>query len=49
MMTDAVYGAIHHRLISTKQDIDRAFLQRLADFAVDGAASPAYREARAKR
>jgi AcrR family transcriptional regulator len=44
MVTDAVYGAIHHRLIATKQDIDRAFLQRLGDFAIDGAASPGYRE-----
>lgn len=42
VVTDAVYGAIHHRLISTKQEIDEPFLQRLNDFALHGAASPAY-------
>ncbi len=49
MVTDAVYGALHHRLISTKQEIDRPFLQHLCDFAIAGAASPAYLEALARR
>ncbi|MBT2514802.1 TetR/AcrR family transcriptional regulator, partial [Arthrobacter sp. ISL-30] len=44
IVTDAVYGAIHHRLIATRQDIDGAFLRYLNRFAIDGAASPAYLE-----
>lgn len=44
MVIDAVYGAIHHRLIATGQEIDGAFLRHLASFAVDGTASPAYLE-----
>lgn len=50
MVTDAVYGAIHHRLIATKQDIDKAFLQRLGRFAIQGAGTHAYLESlRARR
>lgn len=49
-VTDAVYGAIHHRLIATRQDIDSAFLRHLSDFAIDGAASRDYLESyRARR
>ncbi|KRE67347.1 hypothetical protein ASG92_15205 [Arthrobacter sp. Soil736] len=44
MVIDAVYGAIHHRLIATGQDIDGAFLRHLTHFAIDGAASPSYLE-----
>jgi AcrR family transcriptional regulator len=44
MVTDAMYGAIHHRLIATRQEIDRTFLHSLGDFAIVGAGSPAYLE-----
>lgn len=50
MVTDAVYGAIHHRLIATRQDIDREFLHDLGDFAIVGAGTAAYLESyRARR
>lgn len=42
MVVDAVYGAIHHRLVATQQDIDGAFLRHLTSFAMDGTATPAY-------
>jgi AcrR family transcriptional regulator len=39
---DALYGAIHHRLISTAEAIDPAFLRDLTRLAVQGSATPAY-------
>ncbi|MHA7262098.1 TetR/AcrR family transcriptional regulator [Arthrobacter sp. TMN-37] len=45
VVVDAVYGALHHRLIATGQDVDGPFLRALTRFAVDGTATPAYREA----
>ncbi|WP_142062225.1 TetR/AcrR family transcriptional regulator [Pseudarthrobacter sp. B4EP4b] len=42
MVIDALYGAIHHRLIATGQDIDGAFLRNLSGFAVAGMATPEY-------
>lgn len=42
VVVDALYGAIHHRLIATGQDIDGAFLRHLTRFAMDGAANPGY-------
>jgi AcrR family transcriptional regulator len=42
MVTDALYGAIHHRLIATAQDIGGLFLRNLADFAVAGVATQEY-------
>ncbi|WP_457963839.1 TetR/AcrR family transcriptional regulator [Arthrobacter sp. D1-29] len=39
---DALYGAVHHRLIATGQDIDGAFLRRLTEFAIDGTATADY-------
>lgn len=39
---DAVYGAVHHRLVATGQDIDGTFLRHLTLFAIDGTATPAY-------
>ncbi|MBT2551682.1 TetR-like C-terminal domain-containing protein [Arthrobacter sp. ISL-5] len=49
MVIDAVYGAIHHRLIATGQDIDGAFLRHLTHFAIDGAANPDYLESHRAR
>ncbi|WP_159616797.1 TetR/AcrR family transcriptional regulator [Arthrobacter zhaoguopingii] len=45
MVIDAVYGALHHRLIATGQDVDGPFLRALARFAVEGTATAPYREA----
>lgn len=45
MVIDAVYGAIHHRLIATGQDVDGPFLRHLTRFAVDGTATAAYLKA----
>lgn len=42
VVIDALYGAIHHRLIATGQDTDGVFLRNLTDFAVAGASAPAY-------
>jgi hypothetical protein len=44
MVTDALYGAIHHRLIATGQDIGAMFLRNLADFAVTAVATREYRD-----
>ncbi len=44
MVTDALYGAIHHRLIATGQDIGGMFLRNLADFAVTAVATQEYRD-----
>lgn len=49
MVVDAVYGAIHHRLIATGQDIDGAFLRHLTSFAIDGSATSSYLEGRTGR
>ena len=39
---DALYGAIHHRLISTAEAIGPAFLRDLTKLAVQGSATTAY-------
>jgi hypothetical protein len=49
MVIDAVYGALHHRLIATGQDVDGPFLRALTRFAVDGTATAPYREANRSR
>jgi AcrR family transcriptional regulator len=41
-VVDALYGAIHHRLVATGQDIDGAFLRNLTRFTIDGTATAAY-------
>lgn len=41
-VTDALYGAIHHRLIATGAAFDAPFLQHLHEFAIAGCATPAY-------
>jgi AcrR family transcriptional regulator len=44
VVIDAVYGSVHHRLVATGQTIDGSFLRNLTRFAVDGVATPSYRE-----
>ncbi|MBT2522515.1 TetR/AcrR family transcriptional regulator [Arthrobacter sp. ISL-28] len=41
---DALYGAIHHRLISTAEALDPAFLRDLTRLVIRGSATPAYVE-----
>ena len=41
-VTDALYGALHHRLISTAEPIDLRFLASLARLAILGTATPEY-------
>lgn len=43
IVIDALYGALHHRLLATKHDIDGPFLRSLVRFALEGSATPAYR------
>ena len=40
VVVDALYGAIHHRLLLTRQPFDQPFVDALADFAVRGLSAP---------
>ena len=46
-VVDALYGAIHHRLISTRVPIDPAFLRDLTRLALQGAGTGIYLRSRA--
>jgi AcrR family transcriptional regulator len=46
-VVDALYGAIHHRLISTLEPIDPAFLRDLTRLAIQGSAAGTYLRPRA--
>lgn len=41
-VTDALYGAIHHRLIASLETVDASFLRNLTRMAVYGCGSSAY-------
>jgi len=41
-VTDALYGAIHHRLVSTRETVDPIFLGNLTRLVIQGCGSPTY-------
>ncbi|TLM81806.1 TetR/AcrR family transcriptional regulator [Pseudarthrobacter sp. NamE5] len=45
-VVDALYGAVHHRLVATGEAISGPFLRRLSGLAVLGCATPDYLERR---